>query len=348
MNFILNNIVCPNILEMSPYSCARDEFEGEASIYLDANENPFDNGLNRYPDPHQKDLKEIISQKKAIGSDQLFLGNGSDEAIDLLFRIFCNSGKDNYISITPTYGMYEVCGRINNIERREALLDDAFQLDVEKIKALWDQQTKLIFLCSPNNPTGNMLSKEAILSLCESFHGIVVVDEAYIDFSSEPSFTNYLDQTPNLVVLQTFSKAWGLAGIRLGMAMAQKEVIDLFNKVKYPYNVNQLTQQKALDYLVNKQEKVDQEIKNIIAERELLKRELNELSTVEKVYPSEANFLLIKISNATGIYQALLQKGIVTRNRSKVVLCDECLRITIGTPDENRVLVEQIKAITEK
>ncbi|MDC1105955.1 histidinol-phosphate transaminase [Prolixibacteraceae bacterium] len=345
MKFNLNAIVRPNILSLAPYQCARDDFEGEASIYLDANENPYNSGLNRYPDPYQVDLKRQIGQLKGVSTDQIFLGNGSDEAIDLLYRIFCCPGKDNYISISPSYGMYDVCGKVNDIERREALLTTDFNIHIPRIKELWDQYTKLIFLCSPNNPTGNTLKREDIIELCQSFHGIVVVDEAYIDFAKTPSFSEEIAHYPNLVVLQTFSKAWGLAGIRLGMAMAQAEVISLLNKVKYPYNVNVLTQKKALDILMYEADRVKQQIAEIIQEREKLSEALISIEQVEKVYPTEANFILVKIKDANHCYQQLLKDGTVVRNRTKVILCDDCLRITVGTPAENKVFIDQLRII---
>ncbi|QZT38919.1 histidinol-phosphate transaminase [Halosquirtibacter xylanolyticus] len=347
MKFNLNDIIRPNILSLAPYQCARDEFEGVASIYLDANENPYDNGLNRYPDPYQAELKSHIGRIKGVDSHQIFLGNGSDEAIDLLYRIFCRPGRDNYISISPSYGMYDVCGKVNDIERREAVLTADFQIDVPQIQNLWDENTKLIFLCSPNNPTGNTLNREDIITLCRSFNGIVVVDEAYIDFATTPSFTNEINHYPNLVVLQTFSKAWGLAGIRLGMAMAAENIIALFNKVKYPYNVNVLTQQKALDTLIHQADTVNLQIAEIVKERDKMSERLRSIPHVERVYPTEANFILVKIKEASRCYLQLLDEGTVVRNRSKVILCDDCLRVTIGTPEENKKFIEQLLAILD-
>ncbi|QZE13593.1 histidinol-phosphate transaminase [Halosquirtibacter laminarini] len=345
MTFNLNKIVSPNILSLAPYRCARDEFEGSAEIYLDANENPFDNGLNRYPDPYQTELKKEIASLKNISEESIFLGNGSDEAIDLLFRIFCIPGKDNYIAITPSYGMYEVCGNVNNVERRAALLTDNFEIDLPQINSQIDSNTKLIFLCSPNNPSGNILDVNAVQALANNFHGVVVIDEAYIDFSFSESATTLLEKYPNIVVLQTLSKAWGLAAIRLGMAMASKDIITLFNKVKYPYNVNLLTQEKALEYLKEKKEMVSQQIAEIISERERVKELLSTIPAVIKVFPSEANFLLVKMDEAENIYSTLLKKGTVVRNRSKVILCEGCLRITIGTPIENQKIIEQLTEI---
>lgn len=341
--FDLTKITRENIKALKPYSSARDEYEGEAGVFLDANENPFDNGFNRYPDPMQRELKEKLSEQKGVKPERIFIGNGSDEAIDLLFRCFCEPGKSNVIVCPPTYGMYEVSAAINDVEVKSvALLPEVFQLDVERIKKAINENTRMIFICSPNNPTGNLISEKAIISLLDAFNGIVVVDEAYVDFSNTESFVSRLVQFGNLVVLQTFSKALGLAGLRVGLAFASPEIISLFNKVKAPYNVNVFSQQEALKVLERK-DKSKELIAEIITEREKLKERLNELNFVEKVYESEANFLLLKAQNANEVYQFLIAKKIVVRNRSRIMLCENCLRITIGKPEENIELLTVLK-----
>ncbi len=338
----LEKLLRPNIRCLKPYSSARHEFEGDAELFLDANENPFDNGFNRYPDPLQHTLKRRISDIKGVKENQIFLGNGSDEAIDLLFRIFCEPGRDNVITMPPTYGMYQVAADIANVDLRKVPLNDNFQPDFDKLKDSWDENTKIIFLCSPNNPTGNSLDPWIMEKILKDFDGIVVIDEAYIDFSIQPSFLELLGSYNNLVVMQTLSKAWGLAGIRLGMAFADKEIIDLFNKVKAPYNINQLTQEKALEVL-NNTEKTKANIDIILKGRRLLESELAKFSYVLKIFPSDANFLLVKVKDADFLYKYLLSNKIVVRNRSKVHGCEGCLRISVGTPEENNTLLDALR-----
>lgn len=340
--FELSKIIRPNIWKLKPYSCARDEFKGEASVYLDANENPYNNPFNRYPDPLQLKVKEQIKKIKGISKRNIFLGNGSDEAIDLVYRIFCEPKEDNVIAIAPTYGMYGVCADINNVQYKSIELDENFQFSADTLLEKVNEKTRVIWLCSPNNPTGNALNGSEIEKLLKSFNGIVVVDEAYIDFSSQPSWTKRLKEFPNLIVLQTLSKAWASAGIRLGMAFASENIIALFNKVKYPYNVNILTQKQALNILTNKSE-VDLWIKTILEERGKLINELQKLPIVEKIYPTDANFILVKVQNANKTYNHLVSKGIIVRNRNTVILCDNCLRITVGTPEENKKLLKELK-----
>lgn len=327
-----------NIKTLKPYSTARDEFKGQASIFLDANENSFGSPLpanyNRYPDPLQLDLKEAISKIKGVPIENTFLGNGSDEAIDLLFRAFCNPGKDNVIVLPPTYGMYEVSANINDIELRKVDLLPDFQLDLEKIAETIDANTKLIFICSPNNPTGNSINRSDIETILANFKGLVVIDEAYINFAKQKTFIQELTEYANLVVLQTFSKAWGLAALRLGMAFSSRPVIDILNKVKPPYNINQATQDLALAALENI-EQVNDWIKITVAERERLSKALAVLPQVKKVYPSDANFILVAVNDALGTYNQLMNEGVIVRDRSKVSLCEGCLRITIGTIEEN-------------
>ena len=338
----LQNLVRKNILNLKPYSSARDEFKGEASVYLDANENPYNNNVNRYPDPLQWEVKEKISQIKGIAKEKIMLGNGSDEPIDLVFRIFCEPGIDNVVAIDPTYGMYQVAADINNVEYRKVLLDNNFDFNSDNLLQQTDENSKAIFLCSPNNPTGNSLNRNEILKTIENFEGIVVVDEAYIDFSSQVSFLKNLEQYPNLIVLQTFSKAWASAGIRLGMAFASEEIICLFNKVKYPYNVNKLTQNYALNLLSNYQD-IKDKVAAILEERAKLEQALINLPCVEKVYPTDSNFILVKVNDADKIYNELVNEGIIVRNRSKISLCMNCLRITVGTKEENNELISSLK-----
>ncbi len=339
----LKDLVRPNIWSLKPYSCARDEFRGrKAQVFIDANENPYNNPYNRYPDPLQMSLKTRISEQKGIAPDQIFLGNGSDEAIDIVYRVFCIPQRDNVVAIEPTYGMYQVCADINDIEYRKVLLDGNFQLDAEKLLGVVNAHTKVIWLCSPNNPTGNNLDEKEIEKVLRSFEGIVVLDEAYSDFSPRSPFRHRLDEFPNLIVLNTFSKAWGCAAIRLGLAYASEEIIGLFNKVKYPYNVNKLTQDAALEIL-NKRRDVENWIKLILEERPKLMASVAELRICEKVYPTEANFFLAKMNDATAVYEYLIDNGVVVRNRSKVALCHNCLRITVGTPQENNILLAALR-----
>lgn len=344
----LETVVRPNILALAPYSCARDEFKGEASVYLDANESPYNNGVNRYPDPLQPEVKRLLAPLKGVRQEQIFLGNGSDEAIDLIYRIFCQPRVDNVVAISPSYGMYQVCADVNDIEYRAVPLTADFQLDRQALVDRVDARTKVIWICSPNNPTGNAFALEEIDWFLQKFpNKIVVVDEAYIDFSSKPSLLTVLDKYENLIVMQTLSKAWGQAAIRCGIAYASPEIIAFFNKVKYPYNVNLLTQQQAVKVLSNP-EKQRRQVEEILAQRDVLRELLSMLPCVEKIYPSDANFLLVKVADANAMYLALQQRGIIVRNRNKVQLCQGCLRITVGTPEENAALYEEMKAISPK
>lgn len=339
----LNELIRPNIQALSPYSSARNEYSGhEAHVFLDANECPYNKPFNRYPDPLQIELKKELAKIKGVGIEQIFLGNGSDEAIDLPYRIFCTPGKDNAVAIGPTYGMYKVCADINDVEYRTVLLDEGFKLNAAKLLAACDDNTKLIWLCSPNNPTGNNLNREEIEKVLKGFGGIVIVDEAYSDFSQERPFRLELDKYPNLIVLNTFSKAWGSAAIRLGMAFAGKKIIDLFNKVKYPYNVNLLTQEQALKILKQRFE-IGGWIRLINQERTRMISAFMDLPICERVYPTNANFFLAKMTDAPTIYNYLVDKGIIVRNRHRVELCANCLRITIGYKSENDELLAALR-----
>lgn len=339
----LNILVRKNILELKAYSSARDEYKGlKANVFLDANENPYNAPINRYPDPLQQDVKKKISTLKSVPVENMFLGNGSDEAIDIIFRIFCIPKCDNVVSIEPTYGMYEVCANINDVEYRKVLLDDKFDFDADSLLGACDENTKVIFVCSPNNPTGNNLSRNQIERLLVEFQGIVVIDEAYSDFSIERPFRLDLGKYPNLIVLNTFSKAWGCASIRLGMAYASAEIIQLFNKVKYPYNVNLLTQEKALEVLSDIT-KIHQRINAIVESRNNLIDAFSQLPICSRVYPTDANFFLAKVCDANQIYNYLIEKGIVVRNRHNITLCNDCLRITIGSNEENRLLLSALR-----
>jgi histidinol-phosphate aminotransferase len=332
---------------MKPYSSARDEFEDFDTvdmIFLDANENPFENGVNRYPDPQQSSVKLVLAKQKKVQTNQILLGNGSDEVLDLLFRAFCEPKVDNVITLPPTYGMYGVLANINAVENREVLLSNDFQPQVEKILNTVDENTKIIFLCSPNNPTANSFSDESVTSILKNFKGLVVIDEAYIDFSDKESWMNKLEGYPNLVITQTLSKAYGLAGIRLGICYASVAVISVLNKIKPPYNVNELTQQRAVFRLGN-EAKIKSEIASIIEQREQLLKVLLDVKFVEKIYPTEANFILIKVDDANKRYAELIAKGIVIRNRTTQPLCENTLRLTIGTEEENRKLMEALKEI---
>lgn len=331
-----------NILDLKPYSSARDEFSGEAMVFLDANENPFNVPYNRYPDPLQRKLKLRIAEIKRVAPESIFLGNGSDEPIDLLIRAFCEPGIHNIVQIEPTYGMYQVAAGINNVEVKRVLLTDDYQLDATKLLDEVDNDTRIIFLCSPNNPTGNALDTGEILKVLKGFDGPVVVDEAYIDFAPGLSLLPRLSEFKNLIILQTFSKAWGMAGIRLGMAFASAEIIAVLNKIKYPYNLNILTQQKALE-LLEKADEMKRWVETLLDERYKLALAMNEISFVEKVWPSDANFLLVKMKNARKVYEFLVEKGIIVRDRSKVMLCEDSLRITVGSAEENRTLIEAMK-----
>jgi len=339
----LEQLVRKNIWSLAPYSSARDEYSGkEAHIFLDANENPYNSPYNRYPDPLQRELKAVLSRVKGVPVENIFLGNGSDEAIDLAYRIFCEPGKDNVVSISPTYGMYQVCADINDIECRQVSLDDKFQLQAEKLLAACDAHTKIIWLCSPNNPTGNSLNRDEMLKVINGFDGIVVVDEAYIDFAQQMSLRQELPTHPNLIILQTMSKAWGSAAIRQGMAFASKEIINIYNKVKYPYNINLLSQQKAMEILRDPYE-VDKQVKVLLQERTRLLQAFQDLPICEQLFPTDANFFLARMNDAQKIYDYLVSKGIIVRNRSRIHLCNNCLRITIGTRSENNELVSALR-----
>lgn len=347
MSFDLQNIIRENIAKMKPYSSARDEFEEATAemVFLDANENPFQNGVNRYPDPKQQSVKELLSDLKGIPADQILLGNGSDEVLDLLFRAFCEPKEDNVVFLPPTYGMYGVLANLNNIETKEVLLSEDFDIRVNETLKVVDENSKIIFLCSPNNPSANAFSEEKIKEIVESFKGLVVIDEAYIDFSSEKSWLEKLNSYPNLIITQTLSKAFGMAGIRLGICYASKEIIAVLNRIKPPYNINELTQQRAKERLL-KFEDVKIEIENILKEREVLATALKDVSYISKIYPSDANFILVKVDDANKRYKQLIDKGIVIRNRTTQPLCENTLRLTVGTTSENKKLVEALIAIT--
>ncbi len=338
----LEQLIRPNILALAPYSTARDEFKGgDISVWLDANESPYDNGINRYPDPHQKELKAAVARLKGVTPEQIFIGNGSDEAIDLAFRIFCRPGVDNVLSIAPTYGMYSVCAATNDVELREVPLAEGFSLPADALLAAADENTKLLWLCSPNNPTGNAFPTADIERLLREFEGMVVVDEAYIDFADTPSWVQRLAEFPNLIVLQTFSKAWGMAGLRLGLAFASAEVAAFFARVKYPYNINTPTQRTALAQIA---QGIDAQVAELRRERERLVESLPLCPVVETVYPSDANFLLVRVKGATELYDRLIEAGIIVRNRSHIPGCEQCLRITIGTPEENAKLLTILRS----
>ncbi len=339
----LKEIVRPNILSLKPYSSARDEFTGEAEVFLDANENPFGN-LNRYPDPYQKELKSKLAKLKKVTDASIFIGNGSDEVIDLTFRIFCNPGFDKALTFSPTYGMYDVSAAINDIELIKIPLSKESQIDLHLIgNYLTDSLLKLIFICSPNNPTGNLINKKEIEYILKKFNGIVIIDEAYIDFSLSKSWVTMLDNYPNLIVSQTFSKAWGLAAARIGIAYANKDIVKLFNKVKPPYNISKLNQKAAIDALANYTE-FESNLQVILSQKEKLEPALNDIEVVKKVYPSDANFFLIEVIDANRIYEALAKQKIITRNRNNII--NNCIRISIGTPKENEQLLNALKNIT--
>lgn len=347
MSFNLDNITRENVKGLSPYSSARDEYvsDGSTMVFLDANENPFENGVNRYPDPQQRGLKTILAEQKGIKEENILLGNGSDEVLDLLFRAFCEPKVDNIITLPPTYGMYKVLSGINMVENREVLLTNAFQPNVSEIINVIDEHTKLLFICSPNNPTGNSFSTNSIEELLNSFNGLVVIDEAYVDFSSEESWVSKLGDYPNVIITQTLSKAYGMAGIRLGICIASAEIIAVVNKIKPPYNVNQLTQEKATERVLD-QEAVKNEINEILAEREKLVNALKTVSFVEEIHNTDANFVLAKVDDATLRYNQLLAKGIVVRNRTTQPLCENTLRFTVGTSEENNIVITALKALS--
>lgn len=343
----IENLLRPNIRKLVPYSSARSEYSGRDVLYLDANESPFNNGVNRYPDPYQTELKAAIAEDRGVRPDQLFIGNGSDETLDLLFRAFCEPGKDNIIATPPTYGMYKVLADINGVEYREAPLNEDFSLNVKSVLNQIDENTKLIFICSPNNPTGNCLEKEKIEFIAEFFTGILVIDEAYIDFSEKESFSKGLVKGVQLFVNQTLSKSNSGAGLRVGVGIANPEIIAVLNRIKPPYNINTLAQVEALK-LVKDKAKFNENLAEILAEKQRLFKGLNALTIVSKIYPSDANFWLVKFENANGVYEALKQEGIIVRNRSKELHCENCLRITIGSKTENDTLLEQLIKMDQK
>lgn len=339
----LKELCRDNIWNLAPYSSARNEYSGhEAHVFLDANENPYNKPFNRYPDPLQREVKAKLSKIKGVPAENIFLGNGSDEAIDLSYRIFCNPGKDNVVAIEPTYGMYKVSADINDIEYRPVLLDDNFQVTAQKLLDATDENTKIIWLCSPNNPSGNLINRDAIEEVLDKFQGIVIVDEAYSDFAAETPLRSELKLHPNMIVLNTMSKAWGCAAIRMGMAFANEEIIGFFNKVKYPYNINLLAQKQALEALSDSYS-VEKWVNIILQERTNVMKSFTELPICEKVYPTDANFFLAKMTDAKGIYDYLVKQGIIVRNRTKIRLCGNCLRITIGTKTENQELLAALR-----
>lgn len=327
------------IARLTPYSTARDEYQGELGVFLDANESPYENGYNRYPDPHQKTLKAQVAALKGVAAENIFIGNGSDEAIDVLMRVFCEPREDNVVAIAPSYGMYKVAAAINDVEMREVQLGEEFSLPVEELLAATDEHTKMIFLCSPNNPTGNSVPREQMLRLVEQFDGVVVVDEAYIDFADAESLKSEIAQYPNLVVLQTMSKAWAMAGLRVGLALATERVVELMSEVKYPYNINVATMAIVEELL---RQPIDDKVAEIRQQRALVEAALKQSAVVKKIYPSDANFLLVKVADADAMYDFLIGKGIIVRNRNRVKGCEGCLRMTIGTPEENEALLKSI------
>ena len=343
LNFDILNLARTNVIRLKPYSSARDEFTdfNKKMIFLDANENPFENGLNRYPDPQQRNVKVVLAKQKGVKLENILLGNGSDEVLDLIYRAFCEPSKDNVLTLPPTYGMYKVLAETNNVENREVLLSDNFQLNTDAILSKTDKNSKIIFICSPNNPTGNIFNPSDIEKLIKLFNGLVLIDEAYIDFSSTESWLTKLHKFPNLIVTQTLSKAYGLAGIRLGICYASSEIIAILNKIKPPYNVNELTQQRALKRLEQINE-VSNEIDSIRNEKEVLLKALLKINYIIKIYPTEANFVLIEVDDANKRYNQLIEKGIVIRNRTALPLCENTLRLTIGTPEENKILIKTL------
>ena len=346
MEFNLNSLIRDNVRDLKPYSSARDEYisDGSEKVFLDANENPFENGLNRYPDPRQRSLKAMFSEYRNIPEEQILLGNGSDEVLDLIFRGFCEPKTDNIITVPPTYGMYKVLAGVNDVENREVILRDDLELDVDAILEQVDERTKLIFICSPNNPTGNRFKDDSIRKILNDFNGILVLDEAYIDFSPSASWVEKLRQFPNLIVTHTLSKAYGMAGIRLGICYGSKDIIAVLNRIKPPYNVNELTQQRAIDSLEDRQSVKDQ-VEQIISERDRLSSALVDVPFIVKVFPSDANFILVRVDEADKRYQQILDRGIVIRNRSGLARCENCLRITVGTIEENQKLLATLKSL---
>ena len=338
----IRELLRENIRTLAPYSTARDEYQGELGIYLDANENPYDNNYNRYPDPHQKNLKRRLAEIKGVPVEKIFIGNGSDEPIDLVFRLFCEPRRHNAVSIAPTYGMYKVAAAINHVQMREVQLEPGFTLDAEKLLAAADENTRLLFLCSPNNPSGNCFPKKEIEKVIRRFNGIVILDEAYIDFAGQPGFLSELDEYPNLVILQTLSKAWGMAGLRLGLAFAQPLIVDTLSRVKYPYNINVVTQKIVLEQL---RKSPDAQIAEIVSERGRVLEGLAKNPVIRKIHPTDANFVLVEVDEPRTIYDRLIGAGIIVRDRSRIKGCEGCLRITIGTPEENDRLLETLKKL---
>lgn len=338
----IRELLRENIRTLAPYSTARDEYQGELGIYLDANENPYDNNYNRYPDPHQKNLKRKLAEIKGVPVEKIFIGNGSDEPIDLVFRLFCEPRRHNAVSIAPTYGMYKVAAAINDVQMREVQLEPGFTLDAEKLLAATDENTRLLFLCSPNNPSGNCFPKKEIEKVIRRFNGIVILDEAYIDFAGQPGFLSELDEYPNLVILQTLSKAWGMAGLRLGLAFAQPLIVDTLSRVKYPYNINVVTQKIVLEQL---RKSPDAQIAEIVSERGRVLEGLAKNPVIRKIHPTDANFVLVEVDEPRTIYDRLIGAGIIVRDRSRIKGCEGCLRITIGTPEENDRLLETLKKL---
>lgn len=336
----IESLVRTNIAALSPYSTARDEYQGELGVFLDANESPYENGYNRYPDPHQKSLKARLSQIKGVEAKSIFVGNGSDEAIDLMFRVFCEPAQDNAVAIAPSYGMYKVSAAINNIEMREVQLGEDFSLPIDALLAECDEHTKLMFICSPNNPTGNSFPRKDILRLAEEFEGMLIVDEAYIDFAEAESLKSEIERYPNIVVLQTMSKAWAMAGLRLGLALADSRVVEIMSQVKYPYNINKAALQ-IVEQLLD--EPIDDKVAEIVEQRGVVAEKLAQMPFVGKVYPSDANFVLTKVDDADAIYEHLIADGIIVRNRNRVRGCEGCLRITIGTKEENEKLIKSLE-----
>ena len=338
----IRELLRENIRTLAPYSTARDEYQGELGIYLDANENPYDNNYNRYPDPHQKNLKRRLAEIKGVPVEKIFIGNGSDEPIDLVFRLFCEPRRHNAVSIAPTYGMYKVAAAINDVQMREVQLEPGFTLDAEKLLAAADENTRLLFLCSPNNPSGNCFPKKEIEKVIRRFNGIVILDEAYIDFAGQPGFLSELDEYPNLVILQTLSKAWGMAGLRLGLAFAQPLIVDTLSRVKYPYNINVVTQKIVLEQL---RRSPDAQIAEIVSERGRVLEGLAKNPVIRKIHPTDANFVLVEVDEPRTIYDRLIGAGIIVRDRSRIKGCEGCRRITIGTPEENDRLLETLKKL---
>ena len=343
----LQQLVRPNIWSLKPYTCARNEYTGEARAWLDANENSRIEGYNRYPDPLQMEVKHRLAALRGVEADRIFLGVGSDECIDIAYRVFCRPGVDNVVAIDPTYGMYEVCADINDVEYRPVSLGEGYSLDVDALLAATDANTKIIWICSPNNPTGNAFALEQLREVCSRFEGITVIDEAYIDFSDKGSMVAMLDEFPRLIVMQTFSKAWASAAIRLGIAYASREIVDIYNKVKYPYNINELTQRQALAVLDNRRQ-VEETAAELVAARKALAAELAGIPAVRKIYPSDANFLLFKVDDADGLYAYLRDEGVIVRNRNRVHMCAGCIRVTVGDDEEDRIFIQKLRDYADK